>query len=169
MKKLAAVFFGVVFCLVMYRGLAYAVEKFAYIDVDKILNEYNKYKDYAKIMDDKKKAADKEVEAKNNELKQYDEKLAMLSEKERAGKKDEITEKLKAYEDFVNGKSLDLRKWWDEKMQEVSKDIRTEVDRYCEKEGFTFVFNRMALVYQVKGLDITDKILPILNGKYVKK
>ena len=169
MKRIAGIFVGVVFCLSILAGAAYAADKFAYVDVDRIISEYNKYKDYEKIMTDKQKVANKELEAKQNELKQYEEKLAMLSEKERAGKKDEITAKLRAYEDFVKNKSLDLRKEWDEEMQEVSKDVRAEVDRYSEKEGFTFVFNRIALVYQVNNLDISDKIIVILNSKYVKK
>lgn len=168
MKKVAAIFLCAVF-LAVFAGTSFALDKFAYIDVDKVASEYNKFKEYDKIMTDKRRAADKELEAKTNEIKQYEEKLAMLSENERAKKRDEWETKYKAYQDFAMQKGIELRKWWDEKMLEVSKDIETEVAQYSQKEGFTLVFNRIGVFYRVNTLDISDKIITILNNKYVKK
>jgi len=53
-------------------------------------------------------------------------------------------------------------------MKELLKDINEVIKQYAEKEGYTMVFNDRVLVYQDKSLDITDKIIAILN-KEAKK
>jgi Skp family chaperone for outer membrane proteins len=53
-------------------------------------------------------------------------------------------------------------------MQEVYKDIGEAIKQYAEKEGYALVFDNRLLVYQNKNMDITDKVMDILNKGYKK-
>jgi len=169
MRRALWVFVGVVFCLSVFAGAAHAADKFGYVDLGKIFGDYSKTKDYDKVLSDKENVYNTEREKKVTDLKQYDEKLGLLSEKERAAKKSEIETKIKSFKDFDTQKLTDLRKEQDEKMREIMKDIQDAVNQYAGQEVYTMVLNDRVLVYKVKSYDISEKIIAILNGKYVKK
>jgi outer membrane protein len=92
----------------------------------------------------------------------------MLSDKEKEAKKSDLESKYKTLQELDRTKQTDLRKEQEEKMKEIFKDIDDAVKKYAEKEGFTLVFNDRVLLYQAKNLDITDKIIDILNKGYKK-
>lgn len=154
--------------VLLLAGVAYAAEKFAYVDLSRIFSEYNKTKDYDKVLGDKENAYSTEREKKVNEVKSFQDKMNLLSDKEKAAKKTDLEEKVKSLQEFDRQKQTDLRKEQDEKMKEILKDIEEAVKKYSEKEGFALVFNNRVLVYEAKNLDITDKIVEILNKGYKK-
>lgn len=164
MKKIVCAAMAVL----LLAGVAYAAEKFAYVDLSRIFSEYGKTKNYDKTLGDKEGLYTAERDKKVNEVKQFQDKLNLLSEKEREAKKADIETKVKTLQDFDRQKQADLRKEQDEKMKEILKDIEEAVKKYSKKEGFILVFNDRVLVYQDKTLDITDKILEILNKEYKK-
>jgi len=167
MKKLA-VFAVLVMSVFILMGVAQAADKLAYIDLSKTFAEYGKTKDYDKTLADKEKAYEGEREKKVSDIKAFQDKWEMLSDKEKESKKAEREAKIKAFQEFDKQRAGDLRKEQDEKMREILKDIEDAVKKYAEKEGFAFVFNDRVLVYQDKTLNITDKILTTLNGGYTK-
>lgn len=166
MKKTALFLTASIFCLSIFCSNAIAAEKFAYVDLSKVFSEYNKTKDYDKVLGTKEDSYNKERDKKVDELKKFQEKLDLLSDREREKKEKELEGKLKVLQDYDREQQTDLRKEQDEKLKEIMKDIEDAVRKYSEKEGYTFVFNDRVLVYQVKNLDITDKIIDILNKGY---
>lgn len=169
MRKVVAGLLGVVFVLTIFIGLSYAADKFAYIDLSRTFSEYGKTKDFDKALTDKESGYTTERDAKVEEVKKLQDKLSLLSEKEKEAKKSEIETKTKNLQDYDRQKQTDLRKEQDEKMKELLKDIEGAVKTYAEKEGITLVFNDRVLVYQTKSLEITDKIIEILNKGYKSK
>jgi Skp family chaperone for outer membrane proteins len=89
--------------------------------------------------------------------------MNLLSDKEKEAKKTELEDKVKNLQDFDRQKQTDLRKEQDEKMKEILKDIEGAVRQYSEKEGYALVLNDRVLVYQTKSMDISDKVIEILN------
>jgi outer membrane protein len=168
MKKIAICFFVIFSLMIFIKATAFAADKFAYVDLSRLFSEYSKTKDYDKILGDKEQTYNTEREKRVNEIKQLQEKINLLSEKEKESKKTEFEAKLKTLSDFDRQQQTDLRKDQDEKMKEILKDIEEAVRQYSEKEGYTMVFNDRVLVYQNKTLDITDKINEIL-GKGIKR
>ncbi|MCX5703594.1 MAG: OmpH family outer membrane protein [Candidatus Omnitrophica bacterium] len=168
MRKVAGVFLGIIFGLVILSNIAQAAEKFAYLDLSRTFSEYNKTKEYDKGLTDKENIYTTEREKKVNEIKQFQDKMNLLSDKEKEAKKADLESRVNTLRDFDRQKQTDLRKEQDEKMKEIFKDIEDAVKKYSEKEGLTFVFNDRVLVYQNKSLDITDKIIEILNSGYKK-
>ena len=169
MRKVVVGLLGVVFALTVFMGLSYAADKLAYIDLSRTFSEYGKTKDFDKALTDKESSYTTERDAKVDEVKKLQDKLSLLSEKEKEAKKSEIETKTKNLQDYDRQKQTDLRKEQDEKMKELLKDIEGAVKTYAEKEGITLVFNDRVLVYQTKSLEITDKIIEILNKGYKSK
>jgi outer membrane protein len=159
---------GVVLGVTLLVGQAYAADKFAYVDLSKIFGEYNKTKDYDKVLEGRENVYETARNKKVDEVKQLQEKLELLSDKEKEAKTKDLQEKLKSLQEFDRQQQTDLRKEQDEKMREILKDIEETVKKYSEKEGYTLVFNDRVLVYQTKSMDISDKIIEILNKGYKK-
>ncbi len=168
MRKAGVVFAGVVFVLAVLTGYARAADKFAYVDLSRIFSEYNKTKDYDKVLSDKTSAYESERDKKVNDVKQLQEKLNLLSDKEKESRRGDLEAKVKTLQEFDRQKQTDLRKEQDEKMKEILKDIEETVKQYAQKEGYTLVFNNRVLVYESKSMDITDDIVKMLNKGYKK-
>jgi len=162
MKRLGVVLLAVVFVLSI-ASIALAAEKFAFADIRRIFSEYEKTKKYDKDLEEKGNAYTAERDKKVNDIKQFQDKMNVLSDKAKEEKKPELETKVKALQEFDRQRQTDLRKEQDEKMKEIVKDIDDVVKQYSEKEKFTFVFSDTALVYKDKTLDITDKIIGQLN------
>lgn len=168
MRKIG-MFFGVMIIgLVFLVPVARAADKFAYVDLTKIFNEYSKTKDYDKVLETKQTAYKAEVDKMAAEVKAFQDKLNLLSEKEKEAKKSELDSKYKKFLEFERQKQGDLRKEQDEIMKELLKDINDAIKQCAEKEGYTMVFIDRVLAYQDKNMDISDKIIAIVN-KGVKK
>ena len=163
MKRIAVWFLGAIFVLTFLLKAAQAADKFAYVDLSKIFSEYGKTKEYDKALSDKEAVYNSEREKKTSEVKQLQDKMNLLSDKEKDAKKQDLEAKIKALQDFDREKQTDLRKEQDEKMKVILKDIEEAIKQHSEKEGYTLVFNDRVLVYQAKSMDITDKIVDILN------
>ena len=168
MKRIVICSLGIVLSLAFLSGPAFAVDKFAYVDLSKIFSEYNKTKDYDKVLEEKEGVYTTERDKKVSEIKQLQDKMNLLSDKEKETKKPDFESRVKSLDEFDRQKQTDLRKEQDEKMKEILKDIETAIKEYSEKENYTMVFNDRVLVYQVKTLDISDKIIAILNKNYKK-
>lgn len=168
MKKVTTVLLAIILGLAILVRVIEAAEKFAYVDLGRIFSEYNKTKDYDKVLNDKENVYSQEREKKVNEIKQFQDKMNLLSDKEKETKKQDIETKVKSLQDFDRQKQTDLRKEQDERMKEILKDIEEAVRKYSKEIGFSLVFNDRVLVYQDKSLDITDRIIEILNKEYKK-
>jgi outer membrane protein len=145
-----------------------AEDKFAYVDLTRIFSEYSKTKEFDKVLSEKGSAYESEREKKVTELKQLQDKLNLLSDKEKESKKGEFDSRVKALQEYDRQKQTDLRKEENDKMKEILKDIEEAVKQYAEKEGYTLVFNDRVLVYQNKSMDITNNIIDIINKNYKK-
>lgn len=165
MKKLVLIMGIVALGFFIFSGIALAADKFAYIDLSRTFNEYGKTKEYDKALTDKENSYINERDKKVNDIKALQEKFNLLSDKEKDSKKSELENKIKILKDFVTQREGDLRKEQETKMKEILKDIQDAVKVYSEKEGFTMVFNDRVLVYQNKSLEISDRIIDILNKR----
>ena len=165
MKKLLVVLCGVLLSAFVVTGIAQAADKFGFINLARAFSEYSKTKEFDKALTDKENSYAAERDKKLAELNSLKDKFNLLSDKEKETKKTELENKAKAIKDFITHREGDLRKEQEDKMKEVLQDIEAAVKTYAEKEGYTLVFNDRVLVYQNKGMDITDKIIVMLNAK----
>ncbi len=168
MRKATVFLLWFIFSLTFLVGIARAADKFAYIELRRIFDEYAKTKDYDKVLDQKETTYSSERDKKVNEIKQLQDKINLLSDKEKDAKSGDLQAKIKALQESDKNKLTDLRKESNEKRMEIMKDIETTIKEYSEKEGYTVVFNEVGVLYNAKSLDITDKVMDALNKGYKK-
>ena len=137
-----------------------AAEKIGYVNLSRLLNEYPKTADYEKMLEEKAKRSG--LYEKEREIERLRNQLLLLSEKERQRKEQEIRER---FED-LRRLNLELTKERDEKMKEILKDIEEAIREYASKNRFSIVLDDRVLVYRDESLDLTDKVLRVLRGKY---
>jgi len=169
MKKRLTILIGALFGITILTQAALAADlKFGYVDLSRLFSEYNKTKEYDKTLSEKERVYGVDRDKKVADVKQFQDKISLLSEKDKEAKKQDLEAKIKNLQDFDRQQQADLRKEQNEKMKEILKDIEVAVKQHAEKESYTMVFNDRVLVYQAKNLDITDKIVEILNKGYKK-
>jgi len=167
MRKYPVVAASIIF-VAMFASGALAAEKLGFVDLTRLFDEYSKTKEYDKVLEDKQKSYESERDKKVNEVKQIQDKMNLLNEKEKEKKKADLEEKIKALQEFDRIEKTDLSKERDEKMKEILKDIERAVAEYAKSNGYTLIFNDRVLVYQDKSLDATDGVSKILQGYYKK-
>ncbi len=167
MKKGLVCALGLFFVLTFFKP-AFAADKLGYVDLAKIFDEYEKTKEYDKSLEAKAKDFEKEKDSKESELKQSEEKLNLLSDKEKEKKFKELDEKRKSSEESLVSKANELRQERNDRAKEILKDIDKVVQDYAKKEGYTMIFDVRSLVYNTKAGDVTEDILLVLQSSYKK-
>ncbi|MDD4980972.1 MAG: OmpH family outer membrane protein [Candidatus Omnitrophica bacterium] len=169
MRKFMFASLGLLLCVAFIgTTCVLAAEKIACVDLGRIFSEYSKTKDFDKTLGDKQAGYDTERNKKVNDIKQFQDKFNLLSDKEKEAKKAELETKIKSLQEFDRESQTDLRKQFNDKKTELIKDIDDTINRYAAKEGYTLVLSEAGLAYNAKNLDITDKILEALNKGYKK-
>jgi len=152
--------------VIFFSGQVYAETKIAYADLAMIFEGYKKTKDYDTELEGIQKAKQKEIDSRVEEIKKLQDKLSLLSDKEKDAKKSEIEAKTKLLQEFQANSEMDLRKSRDERLKEILKDIQSTVEQIAKAEGYDFVLNDKVLLYGAKTADISQKVLDTLNANY---
>lgn len=166
MKKLSIISVLLFSCALM--ASAFAADKIGYVDVGQLIDAYQKTKDFEKSLEAKIDAYDKEREAKINAIKQMQEGINILSEKEKEKKQGELENKIKEARDFTMTREGDIRKERDEKLKDIVEDIRKAVKQYSEQNAYTIILNSKILEYNNGANDITAEVAKILQAGYKK-
>jgi Skp family chaperone for outer membrane proteins len=169
MKRLAVAVMAAVCAVMFLAQMALAADKFAYVELSRLISEYTKTKDYDKYLGDKETSYNTEREKRVNEAKELQDKMNLLSDKEKEGRKTELEEKVKSLQEFDQQKVSDIRKEFNERRVEIMRDIDASIKIIAAKEGYTAVFNEAGVVYTAPALNITNKVLEALNKEYAKK
>ncbi len=145
--------------------------KVGYADIVKVFNDYQKTKDYEKILDEKKKKKEEEskLEEKKNEIIKMQDKLELLKDKEKEQQKEKIKKAVNEYRDLEAQIYSDLKKESDEKMKEIIDDINNAISNYAKSKGFDLILNKSAILYGKEGIDVTESVLKKLNEGYKAK
>lgn len=152
-------------------GRLYAQDtmKFAYVDLSRLFDEYQKTKEYDEILSGKTKVKEEERNKIINVIKDLQAKLAIVSDKEKDKLQSQLDAKMKSLEEFDREATADLRKQRDDLLREVLKDIEKTVRDYAQKEKYNFIFNDRILLYGDEAFDITQPLVKSLNEKAKKK
>ena len=159
---------GVLFFLAIF-GLtlnAQAAGKLAYVDLSQTFDKYQKTKIYDDSLASLQTSKEKDLEQVANEIKVIQDKMSLLSEKEKGAKGKELEEKNKKLKQMSQQVALDLRKERDEKLKEILQDIEKVVQSYAQKNGYDFIFNDRVLLYGTASADVTQDIVTALNDNY---
>lgn len=167
-KTFFGLFFLLIFSLSSEAGFSKEL-KIGYVNTIKVFNEYEKTKDYEKLLETEKDKKEKEISAKKDEIKKMQDKLSLLKEDKQEEERKKISEKIKEYRQLQNEALISLKKQRDTKMKEILEDIEAVIKEYAKEKSFDIIFSEGALLYGKKSFDITDVILKEVNKKYRQK
>ncbi len=165
MKKIFTTLLLTVFLTVGYSS---AMEKFAYVDVQKIMNESKTGKKLKKEIEKSIKTYEKRFQDLQKKIESLQKQLEspVLSEKGKEKKKEEIR---KLQRQFVQLQMEAEQKLNQKKAQAEKKmvdDLRKIVKKYSDKKGIDIVFFgglQNGILYADKSIDITLDILKLYN------
>ena len=157
--------------LVLFLFLAVAVatnvnaemQKVGILDLSRTFDEYIKTKEFDKVLSEKTEAFKNERDKKIAELDELTGKLALLKEEEKGDLQKELDEKTEEFRAYDQAQQIDLRKERDDKVREILLEIEKTVNDYAKKEKFDLILNDRVLIYGNEALDVTDKVLEVLN------
>ncbi len=152
---------------IMFSAGAYAATgKMAYVDLSAAFDKYQKTKVFDEALAGVQAAKEKEIEQMANDIKSLDDKMALLSDKEKTTKQKELDAKKDKLQTLTQQIALDLRKDRDEKLKDILQDIEKTVQNYAQKNGYDFVFNDRVLLYGAASADVTQDIVDAFNAGY---
>ena len=146
-----------------------AESKVAYIDVEKVFDEYEKTKKFDSELQEEGKGKQAKRDAIVAEIRKLKDEQALLSEDKKKQKQADIETKLKDLDTFDET----ARKELGEKRNGVMKEIFGDIDKlmrdYGQRKGYDFIFNERALLYKNSKYDETANVLKELNDNYRKQ
>lgn len=172
-KRLAAGFMVMVFAMglvICNASVSSAANddlksKLAYINVDKVFEEYTKGQDMGKKFEAKTTEVENKRKGMVEDIRKLKEGLEMLSEEARAKKQEEIDNKISELQSYVNSMSVELSRERDEMLKVLVEDIDKVVSEYAKKKGYLLVFHSRFLIFGDESIDITEEVIKILNKK----
>ncbi len=170
MKKAVFSAFVAIVCLGAIPASALAVgEKFGYVDLARVFDEYQKTKTFDKSLEAKGVSKQAERDKLVNEVKKLRDEAELLGAKAKDEKQVVIDERIKVLQDFDRTTRDSLRKERDTMVRDILKEIETVIQDYGKAQGYAFIFNDRVLVFKTEGNDLTNQIIKTLNESYTKK
>jgi Skp family chaperone for outer membrane proteins len=143
--------------------------KFAYVNLSKLFDEYEKTKSYDKVLEADNNKFQEERNKKIEAIREMQGKAGALKADEKAKVEADIEKAKNDLLEFDRQKRTDLTKARDEKVREILMEIEKTVSEYAKAQGITFVFNDRVLIYGSDTMNITDPIMKELNDSYGKQ
>lgn len=146
--------------------------KIAVVDVAQLMAESKKRKEKYEELQKEVDRLQKELDALQQKIdaakKQYDEKKSSMTDEERANMRTQIENDLVNYQVETKKRQNLIDNQEELVLKEVAADIQAAVARISEQEGYHLVLNssgglRAPVVYHSPTVDITSKVLAILN------
>lgn len=150
-------------------------DKTAYVDTTRLIQEYSEMKeveaDFTQRSEMLKKELDSVAKGFQQEVMEYQENSATMSQAERQATEQELMQKQQMLQQQQQMRSGQLRQESDKVIDSLITNVKDFVKVYGEENGYTYIFgsNESAnIMYAEEGLDITEDVLKELNAGRVE-
>ena len=140
--------------------------KVGYVDISRTFDEFEKTKQADKKLEEGANKKQEEREEIVDKIKRMREELELTSEAKRTKLQDQIEENIKSLHDFDSEVKNELKQERDTIVRDILKQIDDVIQEYGRSEEYDLILNDRVLLYRSETLDLTDKIIEILNKKY---
>lgn len=148
-----------------------SAQKFGFIDSDKIQLNYKEWTKAQEQFNTEMKAWEDEAAQMETELREmladYEKQKLILSADKKAEKEAAISAKDQALTSFTREISAPggrAEKRMNELVKPLYEKITAAIEKIAIEENYDFVFNSAGLAYAKQELDITDKVIDILES-----
>ncbi len=144
-------------------------EKYAFLDVARVFDEYEK----TKANDENLQKLGESKEGERNviveDIRRMKDELELLSDDAKKEKQEAINTRVRELQEFDAAARRELGEKRREAVQEIFNDIDKVVQEFGKKQGYDFILNDKALLYKNDKMDISEEILKQLNQNYKGK
>lgn len=151
---------------------ARAEMKFAYVDVQRALNECDAGKKAKAEFQGRVTSLESRLQRQQNEvqaLKDEIEKKGMLmTETERQSKQDQYVAKLKNFERDYKDSKDELQAKDNEMTSKIVHDLAQVIRTLGERDNYTMVMEKGSILWGAPGIDITDQVIRSYNAMHVQ-
>ena len=140
--------------------------KIAYVNMVKIFDEYERTKKSDEVLERQGEQREAELEGRLRELKKLREKLELLNDDSREGKRRQVEAKADSLKRFRTNALRDLHGRREEMAEAIFDDIQQGVEEYAKAKGVTFVMDQRSILYGQPGYDATEEVIQLLNTRY---
>jgi outer membrane protein len=144
-------------------------EKYAYVDVAKVFDEYQKTKDNDQVLQASGKKKETERDALVLEIRQMKDEMVLLADDAKLKKQEILNGKIKTLQDFDMQAKQELGEQRNKVVRDIFKDIDDAVQRFGERKGIDFILNERALLYRNPKYDVTAEVIQEINKDYSAK
>ena len=157
----------IVFAIACFFAVSTFAEelKVAYVDIEKVFNEYHGTKVAQENLAEEEKKREVEFRAVTEEIRNLQKETELLKEKEKQEKEKLILQKISEQRNFRVKVEQELIGMRNKVYAEIMQKIEAVVKEKAEKGGYSLVFQDRALVFKKPGYNITDEIIKIINKK----
>lgn len=163
---------GAVLALMSAAIPARAEMKFAYVDVQRALNECDAGKKAKAEFQGRVTSLEGRLQRQQNEvqaLKDEIEKKGMLmTETERQSKQDQYVAKLKNFERDYKDSKDELQAKDNEMTSKIVHDLAQVIRTIGERDNYTMVMEKGSILWGAPGIDITDQVIRSYNAMHVQ-
>ena len=167
MKKYLLIFF-----LIFFTQSIFADDKIIYIDVNKIVSNSESGKHLNNELNKINEANINEFKNLEKKLKSEEENILkqknILKESEFNTKVNELREKVKSYNDFKNKKNNELKNLRDNGAKKILNALNSILSEYASTNSISLIIDKKNIVIGKTELDVTNKIMDLLNKKIKK-
>ncbi len=146
--------------------------KFAYVDVQRALNECDAGKKAKAEFQGRVTSLESRLQRQQNEvqaLKDEIEKKGMLmNQDERQSKQDQYVAKLKNFERDYKDSKDELQAKDNEMTAKIVHDLAQVIRSLGERDGYTMVMEKGSILWGAPGIDITDQVIRSYNAMHVQ-
>ena len=165
-------FVVLIFAIILCNSSANSNEKFAYIDIDKIMRQSKAGKSISKQLENLLSQTTKKYKKIQDNLKEDELKIKsqknILDENEYKKKIIELKNKANEYRNERNNDINSFNKTKVEATNKLLNTINPILVEYSNKNSISMIFQKKNIIIGKSDLDITDEILKIVDSKISK-
>ncbi len=156
--------------ILFFAAIVNAQEKYAYVNLIKVMNESKTGQKLKKEIEDKFEFFKAKAQKIEKEIKEIQKQLEspLLSDKAKSEKQAKIRELQRQLQQLTIDAQQQLNQMKQEYEKKLIEKIKLAAKEYTDKEGIDIIFtNGMygAVLYSDNKIDITDKIISLLDGE----
>ncbi len=169
MRRILVLLIAVLFCSCISLSYADDSLKVGFIDLKKVLDDYQKVKDGEEELLKEAEQKNEKREKLIKEIKRLREKIDLLKDKQKEKKQWELNGKVKKLQDLTYEMRTSLRQKGDEKFIDIIKEVKAVMEEYGSSRNYDLIIEGELLHYKSNKLNVTDDIIKTLNQRYKKK
>ncbi len=159
----------IIFFIFIFNQNGFAQNSIAYIDLDLLLKRSELGSKIFNDLDTKKNDEMQKIDNKENEIKKLENEIKnkqnVLTKTEFKKEVDILKKEINEFKIFKNQIQKDFEKIKKEKISEFFKKVNPLIQDYLDKNSIDILLNNKYVVMGKNNLDITEKIIVIINDK----